>query len=88
MKDSRIEEIDVIPGFKLAVIPEDTLRDICQLGKGAATCRYIVMDQRGYQCSKRAFWISNTIDKRAALMEAKRDNCEGLYLVESEPQPQ
>ena len=59
------------------VIPRDHLREVCKLGQGPATCRYIVGQSEGLCCAKGAL-IQTAIDQRIHLMQAKGDNCEGL----------
>lgn len=59
----------------MSLAPEH-LAEVCKLGQGAETCRYLVM-AAGFECAKLSS-LRPTIDARAEMMSAKGDNCEGV----------
>ena len=59
------------------MIPEEHVKNVCKVGKGAECCRYITMGADGWSCEKLTS-LAAVIDKRAATMNAKGDNCAGI----------
>ncbi|MFA5599854.1 MAG: hypothetical protein WDA06_04580 [Phenylobacterium sp.] len=59
-------------------IPQDKLYEICLIGQGNKTCRYIMMGDAGYICIKNSS-IQETIDQNVKdkKMTAIADNCFG-----------
>ena len=60
-------------------IDQDTLNNICKIGKKEKTCRYVMLCSFGYICAKSSP-IATVLDKSVNenKMVAKGDNCEGL----------
>lgn len=58
---------------------EDHAKEICKLGQGEKTCRYLVVGEKGFKCGKYNF-VRGAIDERseAGTMNAKGNNCEGI----------
>lgn len=56
----------------------DHVKDVCKLGAGKATCRYLSMGPNGFRCEK-ASSLRGYLDKRVeeGSMGAIGDNCEG-----------
>jgi len=53
------------------------LKEVCKIGQGNDTCRYVVIGADGFHCTKLTS-IKSTIDKRVNKMTAKGDNCNGI----------
>lgn len=59
---------------------ENYLYDVCKLGDGELTCRYLTCDQKGFACGKLDPDIARTINARIAegTFGAHGDHCHGL----------
>ncbi|HMF66109.1 MAG TPA: hypothetical protein VK602_00695 [Phyllobacterium sp.] len=64
----------------MQVIPLQHLDNVCKMGHGAETCRYIVADGGGIKCAKHEPVLVEQINRRVAAnaFVARGDNCEGL----------
>lgn len=51
--------------------------EVCQLGAGKATCKYLAMDGDGWRCLKVDSVFKPLIDERTN-MTAQGDNCDGI----------
>lgn len=71
-------------GRALPTVPMDYALNICQLGKGRACCRYLVVGGGGLECGKWDKGLVAEIDARVGRGEftAQGDNCAGY---EEEP---
>lgn len=54
-------------------------KDVCKLGRGHETCRYLIMAPTGFECVKFHAGVKALLDKRVedGAMNAQGDNCEG-----------
>lgn len=54
------------------------VNDVCLIGKGAQTCRYLAVADDGWSCLKRTA-LKEYLDRRVAegKMIARADNCSG-----------
>lgn len=54
------------------------VREVCKVGQGYATCRYLTMSANGWSCAKHSS-LRNHLDGRVAMktMRARGDNCPG-----------
>lgn len=61
-------------------IPDDHLKAVCRIGKGADCCRYIVGGAEGLECAKHQPSLKDQIDRRVlwGAFKAVADNCDGL----------
>lgn len=61
-------------------IGDDFVRVTCRIGQGAACCRYLAVDPRGFCCLKLDPALGPVIEARqeAGTMHAKGDNCPGI----------
>jgi hypothetical protein len=64
----------------MAELSKETLRDVCKVGYGEETCRYVVAGINGIECAKLEERAKKEIDSRVAkgLFVAKGDNCIGI----------
>lgn len=65
------------------------VNDVCKPGEGGATCRYLVVGQRGFECEKYGSLrriLDNRVEKGE--MAAKGDNCGGILGLIVEHQDQ
>ena len=64
----------------MPVIPLKHLDNVCKMGQGADTCRYIVADGSGICCAKHDELLVEQISRRIEYnaFVARGDNCEGL----------
>ena len=60
---------------------EEWIKDICKIGQGEATCKYLVVAPTGIQCAKMDPSLRMTIDQRADKMNAKGDCCSGVPML-------
>ena len=62
------------------MLSKKILTEICKVGCGHDTCRYIVAGARGIECAKHTQEAKNIIDSRVnrGLFTATADNCEGV----------
>jgi len=58
-------------------LPKKTIENICQIGKGAKTCRYLVFSGGGFLCAKTDQKLKAAIDAQVKSMNAQGDNCAG-----------
>ena len=60
-------------------IADEKMKNICLIGEGERTCRYIVLSKIGFVCSKKTP-MSETFDDlvNKNKITAKSNNCEGL----------
>lgn len=59
---------------------KEWLDSVCQIGKGARCCRYLMVSGRGWECAKEQDGnFKEMIDKRveAGTFTAQGDNCDG-----------
>lgn len=58
---------------------DDHTKDVCKIGHGAKTCRYLTMGGGGWSCEKFSA-MSHSFDLKVerGLMHAAGDNCDGL----------
>lgn len=54
------------------------LKEVCKIGSGPETCRYIVVGANGFECAKNKPSLSVIIDSRLkqGTLHAQGDNCE------------
>lgn len=54
------------------------VQDVCKMGQGAACCRYLAVDAKGF-CCLRLTDAKAMLDERVAMgtMHARSDNCTG-----------
>lgn len=59
-------------------IPEKHVREVCKIGQGAATCRYLAVSSE-FTCAKNDPGLKALLDAKVASgkMGSKDDNCEG-----------
>ena len=60
---------------KLLKIDGHTLREICKIGQGAITCRYILCGKGGFRCGK-GTKVQPAIE--VIVQTAQGDNCPGM----------
>ena len=55
------------------------VENVCQLGKGGKTCRYLIMGASGWECAKHTP-LAVLLDARveSESMVARGNNCEGV----------
>lgn len=60
------------------------LKEVCKIGQGEATCRYIVCSVDGFGCAKNTN-IKRVLDIRVEenAMTAKGDNCPGIVVAKN-----
>lgn len=60
--------------------------DVCKIGQGSGTCRYITMSSSGWECGKLTPWIRALLDERVEsnTIRAKGDNCDGVAQLNEE----
>lgn len=56
---------------------EGMLEGLCKKGQGAAACRFLTIDEKGWVCGKLTEQRRD-IDARAIYMKAQGDNCSGI----------
>lgn len=73
------KKLSEILSDKKRIIYEDTLKNICKIGDGENTCRYIMRGKDNYLCIKNSI-IQISIDKNVekGVMVAIGDNCSGI----------
>lgn len=77
------KKLSTVLSDKKRIINEDTLKNICRIGTGPDTCRYIMRNQDNYVCMKNSIVqisIDETVEKRG--MVARGNNCKGLITQE------
>lgn len=64
------------------LVTDDYARKVCKLGKGAETCRYLIVGSGGFECGKDS-GFQEKIDKNfeQGIMVATGDNCTGITNV-------
>lgn len=83
MADSKQEWMVGSASYAQPITFNDAYRtETCKIGQGAECCRYLTMGADGFSCAKRTS-LRYTIDNRVRKMNAKGDNCDGVY----RPQP-
>jgi len=73
------KKLSTILSDKKRAIKERTLKNVCRIGEGKDTCRYIMRNQEDYVCVKNSIiqlTIDETVEKQG--MVAKGNNCPGL----------
>ena len=73
------KSLNKILSDKKRIINKDTLKNICRIGEGHDTCRYIMRNQDNYVCVKNSIVqvsIDETVEKDG--MVARGNNCKGL----------
>ena len=56
------------------------VKDICKIGQGYDTCRYLMMGIT-WQCAKLDSSMKATLDARGDSMNARGDNCPGCEKI-------
>jgi hypothetical protein len=58
----------------------DRLKEVCKMGQGPASCRYLIIDPDGIHCAKFDMGVADQINARVArgLFTAVGDNCPGI----------
>lgn len=59
-------------------IDSKTLKEVCKVGSGETTCRFVTVGSKGFECAKHTS-VASIINARiaAGTFNAKGDNCEG-----------
>src|SRR5207237_8250984 len=67
--------------FPIAIVDESRARDVCLVGGGERSCRWLGRGPVGYMCLKHDPSLNGIIRQRfeAGEMGAKGDNCDGLW---------
>lgn len=65
-------------------IDQDHVENVCKIGQGPATCRYLTMGRGGFSCEKHSE-LAMTIDAKVlnGQFTARGDNCAGRLCVSS-----
>lgn len=62
------------------VIPKSHLNNVCKIGCGPKTCRYLILGSKGFVCCKGGH-LKENMDKlvKEKKIRAKGDNCNGTW---------
>ena len=63
-------------------IPDEYVEKFCKPGRGAETCRYLLMGKGGWECAKDSEFqelVEKNFEK--GIMVARGDNCAGITNV-------
>ena len=65
------------------MMDEKKLKEVCKLGQGSETCRYLGMGIHGFRCFKHNHAMASLINARveSGRFNALGDNCEGEEVV-------
>jgi hypothetical protein len=55
--------------------------EVCKLGQGPATCRYLTLGENGWFCAKLDKKLKGDIDRQQETFMAKGDNCDGIRMI-------
>lgn len=65
------------------VIPKKYVNEVCKIGKGNDSCRYLVSGHYGFECAKHTM-IAPQLDRRVKekTLTARGDNCKGWSKID------
>ncbi len=65
-------------------VDQEKVQEVCKMGQGHATCRYLTHSTQGWECVKKYPGLKAYLDKRVeeGTLGARGDNCEGVEGVE------
>jgi hypothetical protein len=63
-------------------LEDEIIFNLCHIGEGEETCRYLVAGAHGYACIKFIPQAKAEVDKIAHTFVAKGDNCPGMPMLD------